>query len=66
VNPGLIEQVNRLNSLEVAELRDVIVAKPDADVPAGQWAILERRVAEANANLGDYITVDEWKAGRVA
>lgn len=29
------------------------------DLPAGQWAILEQRVAEANANPDGYLTLDD-------
>ena len=36
------------------------------DVPAGQWAILEQRVAEADANSDDYMTLDDWKSRRRA
>lgn len=64
VNTMLLEQVERLSPSELIELRDVIQAKLDDDVPAGQWAILERRVAEADANPDDFITLDEWKARR--
>jgi hypothetical protein len=61
VNPTLMQQVDRLSESELVELRDVIQAKLGDDVPAGQWAILEQRVAEAEANPDDYITLDEWK-----
>ncbi|MGO2634747.1 MAG: hypothetical protein ACTII7_12430 [Galactobacter sp.] len=60
----LLEQVARLSPSELLELRDVIQAKLDDDVPADQWAILEQRVAAADANPDDYITLDEWKARR--
>jgi len=66
VNTTLMEQVERLSPSELVELRDVIQAKLDDDVPAGQWAILEQRVAEADANPDDFITLDEWKARRRA
>lgn len=64
VNTTLMEQVERLSPSELVELRDVIQAKLDDDIPAGQWAILEQRVAEADENPDDYITLDEWKARR--
>ena len=69
VNTMLMEQVERLSPselVELVELRDVIQAKLDDDVPAGQWAILAQRVAEANTNPDDFITLDEWKARRRA
>ena len=66
VNTTLMEQVERLSPSELVELRDVIQAKLDDDVPAGQRAILEQRVAEADANPDDFITLDEWKARRRA
>lgn len=66
VNPALMQQVDRLSPSELVELRDAIQAKLGNDVPAGQWAILEQRVAEADANPDDYITLDEWKARRRA
>lgn len=66
VNPALMEQVDRLSPSELVELRDAIQAKLGDEVPAGQWAILEKRVAEADANPDDYITLDEWKACRRA
>jgi hypothetical protein len=66
VNTALLEQVERLSPSELVELRDVIQAKLDDDLPAGQWAILEQRVAEADANPDDYITLDEWKTRRRA
>lgn len=66
MNTALMEQVERLSPSELVELRDVIQAKLGDDVPAAQWAILEQRVAEADANPGDYITLDEWKARRRA
>lgn len=66
VNTALMEQVDRLSPSELAELRDAIQAKLGDDVPAGQWAILEQRVAEVDANPDDYITLDEWKASRRA
>ena len=59
---ALMEQVDRLSASELAELRDVIQAKLGDDVPAGQWVVLEQRVAEAEADPDDYITLDEWKA----
>jgi len=58
-----MEQVDRLTPSELVELRDAIQAKLD-HVPAGQWAILEQRVAQADGNPDDYITLDEWKAHR--
>ena len=66
VNTALMEQVDRLSRSELVELRDAIQAKLRDDVPAAQWAILEQRVAEADANPDDYITLDEWKARRRA
>ncbi|WP_292726096.1 hypothetical protein [Microbacterium sp. UBA837] len=66
VNTALMEQVERLSPSELVELRDVIQAKLGDDVPSGQWAILEQRVAEADANPDDYITLDELKARRRA
>ena len=66
VNTALMEQVERLSPSELVELRDAIQAKLGDDVPAGQWAILEQRVAEADANPDDHITLDEWKARRRA
>ncbi|MFT8637801.1 MAG: hypothetical protein ABF811_07570 [Pseudoclavibacter sp.] len=65
VNTALMRQVDRLSPSELVELHDAIQAKLD-DIPTGQWAILEQRVAEANANPDDYITLDEWKARRRA
>lgn len=65
VNTALMKQVDRLSPSELVELRDAIQAKLD-DIPTGQWPILEQRVAEANANPDDYITLDEWKARRRA
>lgn len=64
VNVALMEQVDRLSPSELVELRDVIQAKLRDDVSAGQWAILEQRVAEADANPDDYITLEAWKARR--
>ena len=64
VNPSLMEQVDQLSASELVELRDAIDARLFGDVPAGQWAILQQRVAEADANPEDYITLDEWKARR--
>ncbi len=66
MNTALMEQVERLSPSELVELRDVIQAKLGDDVPSGQWAILEQRVAEADANPDDYITLDELKARRRA
>jgi hypothetical protein len=66
VNPALMEQVDRLSASELVELRDVIDVKIGGDVPAGQWAILEQRVADADANPDDYITLAEWKTRRRA
>lgn len=66
VSTMLLEQVERLSPSELVELRDVIQAKLDDAVPAGHWAILEQRVAEADANPDDFITLDEWKARRRA
>ena len=66
VKTALMEQVDRLTPSELVELRDAIQAKLDDDVPAGQWAILEQRVAEVDANPDDFITLDEWKARRRA
>ena len=62
----LLEQVERLSPTELVELRDVIQAKLDDDMSAGQWTILEQRVAEADANPDDFMTLDEWKARRRA
>lgn len=64
VNPALMEQVDRLSPSELVELRDAIQAKLGDEVPVGQWAILEQRVSEADANPDDYITLDAWKARR--
>lgn len=66
VNTALVEQLDRLSPSELVELRDVIRTKLGDDVPAGHWTILEQRVAEADANPDDYITVDKWKARRRA
>lgn len=66
MNPKLMEQVDQLSPSELVELRDAIEAKLGDGVPAGQWAILAQRVAEADANPDDYITLDEWKARRRA
>lgn len=66
VNTALMEEVDRLSPSELAEFRDVIQAKLGDDVPAGQWTVLEQRVAEADANPDDHITLDEWKARRRA
>lgn len=61
-----MEQVDRLSASELVELRDAIEAKLVGEVPVGQWAILEQRVAEADANPDDYMTLDEWKSRRHA
>lgn len=66
VNPALVEQLDQLSPSELAELRDAIEAKLGGKVPADQWAVLERRVAEADAHPDDYITLDEWRARRRA
>ncbi|MEN2741058.1 hypothetical protein ABCS02_25020 [Microbacterium sp. X-17] len=66
VNPALMEQVDQLSPSELVELRDAIQTKLGDDVPAGQWAILEQRVAEADGKPDDYVTLDEWKAQRAA
>lgn len=66
VNAALPEQLDQLSPAELSELRDAIQAKLDGDVPAAQRAILEQRIAEADANPDDYITLDEWKARRSA
>ena len=66
VNTTLMEQVERLSPSELVELRDFIQAKLDDDMPAGHWAILEQRVAEADANPDGFITLDDWKARRRA
>lgn len=66
VNPALMEQVDQLSPSELAELRDAIQAKLGDDVPSDQWAILEQRVVDADANPDDHITLDEWKARRRA
>lgn len=66
VNPALMEQVDQLSASELVELRDAIDARLGGDVPAEQWAILQQRVAEADANPEDYITLDEWKTRRRA
>ena len=63
VDSTLMKQIDRLSTAELIELRDAIQAKLD-DVPAGQWAILEQRVSEADANPDDYLTLDEWSARR--
>ncbi len=66
VNMTLMEQVDRLSTSELVELRDVIQAKLGDDVPAGQWVVLEQRVAEADVNPDDFSTLDELKARRRA
>lgn len=62
VNSTLMEQIDRLSTAELIELRDAIQAELD-DVPPGQWALLEQRAAAADANP-DYITLGEWSARR--
>lgn len=64
VDPAQMEQVDRLSPSELVELRDAIQAKLRDDVSAGQWAILEQRVADADANPDGYVTLDDWKARR--
>lgn len=66
VNPALMKPVDRLSETELVELRDAIESKLGREVPAGQWAVLEQRVAEADRSPEDYITLDEWKARRRA
>ena len=66
VSMALMAQLDRLSPSELVELRDVIQVKLGNDVPDGQWAILEQRVAEADANSDDYMTLDEWKSRRRA
>lgn len=66
VNPALVEQVDPFSPSELVELRDAIQATLGDDVPAGQWAILEQRVADADANPDDDITLDEGKSRRRA
>lgn len=66
MNPALMRQIDQLSPSELAELRDAIQAKLDDDVPAGQWKILEQRVAQAAASSDDYITLEEWKVSRRA
>ncbi|MFT4187060.1 MAG: hypothetical protein QM621_00600 [Aeromicrobium sp.] len=62
----ILERVDQLSATELIELRDAIEVKLGHDVPAGQWALLERRVADADARPDDHITLDEWKARRRA
>jgi hypothetical protein len=64
VNPALMQQVDQLSASELVELRAAIDVKIGNDVQAGQWAVLEQRVADADANPKDYITLDEWKTSR--
>lgn len=66
VNAALMEQVDRLSPSELVVLRDAIDAKLGHDVPADQWAILQQRVSDADADPEDYITLEEWKARRRA
>ena len=66
VDSTLMKQIDRLSTAELIELRDAIQAKLDDDMSAGQWTILEQRVAEADANPDDFMTLDEWKARRRA
>ncbi|MFT4235522.1 MAG: hypothetical protein QM607_11060 [Microbacterium sp.] len=40
VSTALMEQVDRLSSSELVELRDAIQAKLGDDVPSSQWEIL--------------------------
>lgn len=61
VNEALLEQVNQLSTAELAELRGVIEARLADQIPAGQWAILDQRIHEADENPGDFITLDEFK-----
>lgn len=65
VSKSLMEQVDRLSPSELVELRDAIQARLGDEIPADQWEILAQRVAEADANPEDYITLDEWKARRL-
>lgn len=66
VSTTLLEQLDRLSPSELVELRNAIQTKLGDSIPAGQWAILEDRVAEADTNADDYITLDEWKTLRQA
>ncbi|WP_454301818.1 hypothetical protein [Salana multivorans] len=65
-NRALIEQVDQLSDSELVELRDAIEARLSRDIPAGQWAILEQRAADADAEPDDFILLDDWKAHRRA
>ncbi len=58
--------LHRLSPSELVELREVVRARLRDDVSAGQWAILEQRVAEADANPDGCITLEDWKARRRA
>lgn len=64
VNTALREQIERLSPSELLELRNVIQAKLDDDLSVAQWAVLEQRIADADENPDDYITLDEWKTRR--
>lgn len=66
VDTALREQIERLSPSELLELRDVIQAKLDDDLSVAQWAVLEQRIADADENPDDYITLDEWKTRRHA
>ncbi|MCC7128045.1 MAG: hypothetical protein IT192_04420 [Microbacteriaceae bacterium] len=66
VNPGIMEQLDRLSASELVELRDAIQARLGEEASTEQWAILEQRVTEADANPDDYIPLDEWKTRRRA
>lgn len=64
VESTLMQQVDQLSPSELVELRDAIEARLEREVPPDQWALLAERVAEADANPDDFITLDEWKLRR--
>lgn len=61
VNSALKEQVEQLDEADLIELRGVIDAKLDDYVLPAIAAIVDQRIAEADANPDDYITLDDFE-----
>ena len=62
VDRALLEQVMRLDESARRELRDAIEdSLDDGYVSPAIAAIIDQRIAEADANPGDSVTLDEFE-----
>lgn len=61
VNPALKSQVEQLDEAGLLELRGVIDARLDDYVSPAIAAIIDQRIAEADANPDDYVTLAEFE-----